>query len=110
MREGLEVVCRLIAPMTPHLAEEMWAGLGQTRRLTEVPWPEPDPALLVEATVTIAVQVNGKKRAVIELPSTHDRAAAEAAAMAEAGVQRAIGAKQVRKIIVVPGKIVNVVV
>ena len=110
LREGLEVLTLLLAPMAPHLAEEMWQRLGRGTALSAEPWPKAAPALLVEDTVTIAVQVNGKKRATISLPADHDKEQAETAALADAGVKRAIGGKTVRKIIVVPGRIVNVVV
>jgi len=110
MREGLEVLTLLFAPMAPHLAEEMWLKLGHGTTISAESWPVPDQALLVDDTVTLAVQVNGKKRATIVLPTNHDKDQAEAAALADAGVQRAIDGKSIRKIIVVPGRIVNVVV
>ncbi len=109
LREGLEIAVRLVAPMVPHIAEELWQTLGHARHLTDEAWPEADPTLLVDETVVVVVQVDGRKRATIELPKIHDKDAAEAAAMAEEGVKRAIGARTVRKVIVVPGKIVNVV-
>jgi leucyl-tRNA synthetase len=110
MREGLDVAARLVGPMMPHLAEELWQALGHDRLLAEEPWPEADPALVLEESVTIAVQVNGKLRATIELPRDSGEAEAEAAALAQAPVQRAIDGKTPRKIIVVPNRIVNVVV
>jgi leucyl-tRNA synthetase len=110
MREGLEVAVRLIGPMMPHLAEELWQALGHDRLLAEEAWPEADPALILEDSVTIAVQVNGKLRATIELPRDSAEADAEAAALAQPPVQRAIDGKTPRKIIVVPNRIVNVVV
>jgi leucyl-tRNA synthetase len=110
MREGLEVAVRLIGPMMPHLAEELWQALGHDRLLAEEPWPEADPVLILEDSVTIAVQVNGKLRATIELPRDSAEAEAEAAALAQPPVQRAIDGKRPRKIIVVPNRIVNVVV
>jgi leucyl-tRNA synthetase len=110
MREGLEVAVRLIGPMMPHLAEELWQALGHDRLLAEEAWPEADPALVLEDSVTIAVQVNGKLRATIELPRDSAEAEAEAAALAQPPVQRAIDGKRPRKIIVVPNRIVNVVV
>ncbi len=110
MREGLEVAVRLIGPMMPHLAEELWQALGHDRLLAEESWPEADPRLILEDSVTIAVQVNGKLRATIELPRDSAEAEAEAAALAQPPVQRAIDGKTPRKIIVVPNRIVNVVV
>jgi len=110
MREGLEVAVRLVGPMMPHLAEELWQALGHERLVAEESWPEADPVLILEDSVTIAVQVNGKLRATIELPRDSAEAEAEAAALAQPPVQRAIDGKTPRKIIVVPNRIVNVVV
>ena len=109
LREGLDVLARLIGPMLPHIAEEMWQKLGHKTMLIETPWPKPDPALLIDDTVTIAVQVNGKLRATIILPRDAAAKDAEAAALADANVQRAIGGNKPRKVIVVPNKIINVV-
>jgi leucyl-tRNA synthetase len=109
-REGLETIALLAGPMMPHLAEEMWRGLGHDRLVAESPWPEPEPSLLVEESVCVAVQVNGKLRGTLELPKDSDRAAAEAAALALENVERAIAGRAVRKVIVVPNKVVNVVV
>ncbi|MFP6687870.1 MAG: class I tRNA ligase family protein, partial [Alphaproteobacteria bacterium] len=109
-RAGLEIVLRLLAPMTPHICAELWRYLGQESSLFELDWPEAEEQYLTRDSVTLPVQVNGKKRATIELPNDHDNAAAEDAALAHESVQRAIAGKTVRKVIVVPGKIVNVVV
>jgi leucyl-tRNA synthetase len=110
LRQGLETLVLLLGPMMPHLAEELWARLGHRALLADAPWPEADPAWLVEDRVTLAVQVNGKLRATISLPRGSDRATAEAAALAEANVRRGIEGKSPRRVIVVPDKIVNVVV
>jgi len=110
MREGVEAAVRLIGPMMPHLGEELWRALGHERLLADEPWPAADPALVVEETVTVAVQVNGKLRATIELPRDTGQAAAEQAALAQPTVQRAMDGKPPRKIILVPNRIVNVVV
>jgi leucyl-tRNA synthetase len=110
LRDGIETAVRLINPMMPHLAEELWQALGHDRLLADEPWPKADPTLLVDETATVAVQVNGKLRATIELPRDAEQAAAEAAALANPAVQRAIEGKRPRKIIVVPNRIINVVV
>ena len=109
-REGLETVVRLMNPMAPHLAEELWAALGHRTMLAGEPWPEPDAALLVDETVTVAVQLNGKLRGTIELPNDAGREAAEAGALALEPVAAALAGKPARKVIYVPNRIVNVVV
>ena len=110
LREGLESAARLIAPMTPHLAEQMWRALGHDIRLAKTRWPEADESLVKEQALTLAVQVNGKLRGTVTLAPDADAAAAEAAALAEPNVRRAIGDKAIRKVIVVPEKVINVVV
>jgi leucyl-tRNA synthetase len=94
----------------PHLAEELWAALGHKTLLVHESWPKVEPELLVSDTVTIGVQVNGKVRASITLPRDADQKMAETIALAEENVKKAIGEQTVRKVIVVPGRIVNVVV
>ena len=108
-REGFETTAKLIGPMMPHLAEELWQRLGHEGLLSDQPWPEPEPALLVEETVTVAVQVKGKLRATIELPRDTDQATAEAAALAEPAIVSALEGKTVNRIIFVPNRIINVV-
>jgi leucyl-tRNA synthetase len=110
LREGYETLVKLIGPMMPHLGEELWQGLGHTELLTESPWPEADPALVVDESVVVAVQVNGKLRAQLPLPRDAAKEIAEEAALNDANVQRAMEGKPVRKLIYVPNRIVNVVV
>ncbi len=109
LREAIESFIAMINPMMPHLAEELWESLGHQTPLTQTPWPKADPALLQDDTVTLAVQVNGKTRATITLPAGADQKAAENAALEEQTVKTALEGKSVKKIIVVPGRIVNVV-
>ncbi len=109
-REGLETLVLLLGPMVPHLAEELWQRLGHEVLLADSPWPKADPAWLVDDQVTVAVQVNGKLRATIALPSGSDREAAEAAALAEPNVVRSLDGKPLKRVIVVPDKLVNLVV
>ena len=109
LRDGLEILCKLLAPMTPHLAEEMWSLLGHTALLCLQPWPKADPALLVDETVKVAVQVNGKLRATVDLPRDAAEAQAREVALAQPNVQSAIAGKPVRKFIYVANRIVNVV-
>jgi leucyl-tRNA synthetase len=109
-REAYEALARLMAPMTPHFAEEMWQALGHETPLTETPWPEFDAALARDDVIRIPVQVNGKKRAEIEVDREADREAIEGLALASPDVARFLGGKTPRKVIVVPGRIVNVVI
>ena len=109
LREAIETLIKLMNPMMPHLAEELWSMLGHKTLLTEESWPVANPTLLVQDAVTIGVQVNGKLRASITLPANVDQKFAEAKALAEPGVQKALEGLSVRKVIVVPGRIVNVV-
>ncbi len=108
-REGLEAVVRLIDPIAPHIAEELWQRLGHDGLLASAPWPVADPALVAEDIVTLAVQVNGKLRATVTLPKGASRDAAESAALDDPAVKRAIDGRAVRRVVVVPDRIVNVV-
>ena len=110
LREGIETAVRLVNPIMPHLAEELWHGLGHATLLADQPWPMANAALLIDEFVKVAVQVNGKLRATIDLPRDADQDAASKAALAQEGVVRAIDGKSVRKVIVVPNRIVNLVV
>ncbi len=109
-REALEILVQLVAPMVPHLAEECWRSLGHEILVADTDWPVADPSLLVEHSVTIAVQVNGKRRDEISVPVDADKKSIEELALAQEKIQKAIEDAQVRKVIVVPGKIVNIVV
>jgi len=108
-REAFEALALLSAPMTPHLAEEIWAALGRGGLVAETAWPEADPALLRADTLRLPVQVNGRKRAEVEVAADADAAAVEAAALADPDVAKALAGAVPRKVIVVPGRIVNVV-
>jgi leucyl-tRNA synthetase len=109
-RFSIETLTRLLAPMAPHVAEEMWRTLGHETILAASPWPEADAALITESSVEIGVQVNGKLRDTVSLP--HDAAEddARAAALASAGVIRYLEGREPRKVIVVQNRIINVVV
>ena len=109
LREAAELLVQMIGPMMPHLAEECWARLGYHTILADQPWPTPEPALLVDDTVTIAVQVNGKRRDELTISRTASPAEVEAAALELDSVVRALEGRPVKKVIVVPQRIVNVV-
>ncbi len=109
LREAIEILLQVANPTLPHITEELWADLGHETPLCEMAWPKADPALLVADSVTMAVQVNGKLRASITLPKNMDAKATENAALSDPGVVRALEGKTVKKVIVVPGRIVNVV-
>src|SRR5690606_786547 len=109
-QECLEAMVLLLNPITPHASHALWQALGHAEALLEdVPFPRADPAALVRDAVTLAVQVNGKLRGTIEIAVDAAREAIEAAALADPNVQAFLSGLQVRKVIVVPGKIVNVV-
>ncbi|MFO1141407.1 MAG: leucine--tRNA ligase [Amaricoccus sp.] len=109
-RFALRVLAQLSAPMTPHLAEEVWAMAGGAGMVARTAWPEADSSLLVEASVTLPVQVNGKRRAEIAVPAGSDAAAIEALVLEDPAVRRALNGAAPRRLIVVPDRIVNVVV
>ena len=109
VRETSEILVQMMAPMTPHLAEECWRALGHERLLAEAEWPAVEEALLVEDTVTMPVQINGKKRADLTVARNASNAEVEAATLALEAVSRALDGKPPRRIIVVPQRIVNVV-
>ncbi|MGA8498347.1 MAG: leucine--tRNA ligase, partial [Xanthobacteraceae bacterium] len=110
MREAVNVLVQLFAPMMPHLAEECWASLGQSTLVAQAPWPTLEPDLLIENTITLPVQINGKKRAEVTAPRDAKPAEIEAAVLALDAVKKALDGKPAKKVIVVPGRIVNVVV
>jgi leucyl-tRNA synthetase len=108
-REALEALVLLCAPMMPHLAETCWRTLGHEHLVVETPWPKADPDLIRRDSITIAVQVNGKRRGEIEISSTAPEDEVRQVALALDPVQRALDGKEPRRVIVVPGRIVNVV-
>ena len=110
LKEACEVLVRLVEPFAPHLAEEIWAELGHKETLGNTPWPKAIAELCVEGEITIAVQVNGKLRATITCAATASKEELEALALGQKNVQDSVSGKSIKKIIVVPGKIVNVVV
>jgi leucyl-tRNA synthetase len=108
-RSLLEPFALILSPFAPHLGEELWHRLGHDRTLAYEPWPVWDPALVVEDRVTVAVQVNGKLRATLSLPRDSDQSAARAAALEDQRVRRFVDGAEVRKVIYVPNKLLNLV-
>jgi leucyl-tRNA synthetase len=110
LREAGDILVRLFHPMMPHLAEECWAALGHKTLVSAEAWPQIEPELLVETTITLPVQINGKKRADVTVARDAGKEAVEAAVLALDEVQRVLDGKSPKKVIVVPQRIVNVVV
>ncbi|WP_322867204.1 leucine--tRNA ligase [Aquicoccus sp. G2-2] len=109
-RDALRVLAQLMSPMTPHIAESLWQMLGGEGLVSTAPWPKADPALLVDDTVTLPVQINGKRKAEISVPRDMAKAEVEKLALGTDAVRKALGDGGPKKVIVVPGRIVNVVV
>jgi len=109
-RQALSALVRLVAPFTPHLAEECWTRLGEEGMVLDAPWPEFDPALAADDEVTLPIQVNGKRRGEIRVARGLEPAEVEAIVMADADVQARLEGQTVRKIVVVKDRIVNLVV
>ena len=109
VREGLSLLLRLLSPMTPHICHQLWRDLGYGEDILDATWPEPDAAALTQAEIELVVQVNGKKRGSVRVPREADAKAVEALTLADAQIQQAIGGKPVKKVVVVPGRLVNVV-
>ncbi|WP_417430873.1 leucine--tRNA ligase [Kiloniella sp.] len=110
LREAFEILVRLVSPMMPHISEELWNQLGHNDLIVNVSWPAADESLTVDETVKLPVQVNGKVRATISLSLEATEGEIKQAALAETGVQRAIDGKDIRKVIIVKNRIVNIVV
>jgi leucyl-tRNA synthetase len=110
MREGYCVLLRVLSPITPHIAHHLWRELGFGEDVLDAPWPEHDAAALVEEEIELVVQVNGKKRGDVRVPREADRQAIERIVLAHPQIQKFVGGQAVRKVVVVPGRLVNVVV
>ena len=106
---AIATLIRLVAPMLPHLAEEAWAARGETGLVADTPWPVADPALLIDDTVTVALQVNGKLRDTITVAKGTDKAAMEALALSNVRVLAILAGATPKKVIVVPDRLVNLV-
>lgn len=109
-RRALEPFLLLLAPFAPHLAEELWAALGHSKSLAYEPWPTFDPALTKDDAIEVPVQINGKLRSKITVPAEADQEMLRATALADEKIKPQLDGKQIKKIIVVPGKLVNIVI
>jgi leucyl-tRNA synthetase len=110
MKQAIRTLAQLMQPMTPHIAESIWSFQGGEGLCARAPWPKADPALLVDDTVILPIQINGKRRAEISVPADMPPAEVEKIALANEDVQKFLAGAPVKKLIVVPGRIVNVVV
>jgi leucyl-tRNA synthetase len=107
--EALSILIQIMAPIAPHLAEECWAILGHADMVAKEPWPAFDPALIADDTIVLPVQINGKKRGEIAVARDAERDSVEASALELDAVQRHLNGAAPKKVIVVPGRIVNIV-
>ena len=110
LREAVSITLQMIAPMMPHLAEECWAALGNDLMISQAPWPQLDESLLVESNIILPVQINGKRKGEISVPVELDKSGVEKVVLMESFVRSALSGKEPKKIVVVPGRIVNVVI
>lgn len=109
-KDQMEGFVKILSPIAPHLAEELWSKLGHTETITYEAWPTFDESKLVENEIEIVVQVNGKLKTKLVIPADATREQMEELARADEIVEQAIADKQIRKVIAVPGKLVNIVV
>jgi len=109
-QEGLSILLRLLSPIAPHISHHLWAAAGFGADVMRAPWPDADPKALEQDEVELVVQVNGKLRGSIRVPKQADKAAIETLAMANANVQKFVAGQSVKKVVVVPGRLVNLVV
>jgi leucyl-tRNA synthetase len=109
MNEAVNILVQLFAPMMPHLAEECWAVLGHDALVAQAPWPQVERDLLIEDTLTLPVQINGKKRADVTVARNAGIAEIETAVLALDAVKKVLDGKAPKKVIIVPQRIVNVV-
>ncbi|MBI2294660.1 MAG: leucine--tRNA ligase [Betaproteobacteria bacterium] len=108
--EGLGILLRLLSPITPHVSHHLWRELGFGKDVLAAPWPEPDPSALIEEEIELVVQVNGRKRGDVRVPRDADSKAIETIVLADPAVRKFVNGQPVKKVVVVPGRLVNVVV
>lgn len=109
-RQGYRALIIMLSPITPHICHNLWESLGETESLLDVSWPEIDEQALVQDSVTLAVSINGKPRVQLEVAANASKEDIEALALADARVQKYLEGKELRKVIVVPGKLINLVI
>ncbi len=107
--EGIETLILLLSPFAPHIAEELWQGIGRTNLVHTQTWPKTDLSALVTDEITLVIQIMGKTRGTIQVPAQADKQALEKYARESEPAQRYIEGKEIKKVIVVPGKLVNFV-
>jgi len=110
LAEGMNILLRLLAPIAPHIAQALWRELAFGSEILEASWPVVDEAALVQDQIELVLQVNGKHRGAILVPRTTDRAGIERMALENPAARKHIAGQQVKKVIVVPGRLVNIVV
>ena len=114
LHESVGILLRTLYPIAPHIAHALWNELGYAAEfraeIIDAPWPQPDPTALATDEIELVVQVNGKLRASIRVPASADKRVIEQAAIADANVQKFVAGQAVKRVVVVPGKLVNVVV
>jgi len=110
LKHSLEQLLIMLSPFVPHIADELWEAMGLTGQLFNHPWPEYNPVWAQSSEVTIAVQVNGKLRATIEVPKDAEQALVQSTALSDVNVKRFIENASIRKVIYVPNKIINIIV
>ncbi len=109
-QEAIKTLAQLMSPFTPHLAEDIWAQQGGQGLITQADWPAADESMLVEESITMPIQINGKRRAELQVPADSSKEEIEKLALAQDAVQKALAGGQPKKLIVVPGRIINVVI
>ena len=108
-RDQLDRLARILSPFAPHVAEEFWHRLGHEEPVAHATWPTFDPAMLQESTIELPVQIKGKIRSKIQLPADADEATVKEIALADERIAELLDGSEIRKIIVVPGRIVNII-
>jgi leucyl-tRNA synthetase len=110
LRESLEALTLMLSPFAPHIAEEMWEALGYTEGMSAAAWPAFDETIAKEENITVVVQINGKVRSRIQIPADSTEEVLRESALSDARILKLTTGKEIRKVIVVPGKLVNIVV